>query len=75
MPTIKQVIDNHSNNTFSTALVRGLSIQLIAEMNLSIPNVLVNFEDLNIKANSLAVNLFLQPAAKEALRRAIKRRS
>jgi Putative peptidoglycan binding domain/D-alanyl-D-alanine carboxypeptidase len=74
MPTIKQVIDSQSNSTCSTSTVRGLSLQIIDEMNLLIPNVLVNFDDLNIKASSSAVNSFLQPAAKEALRRAIKRR-
>ncbi|MDB9316175.1 MULTISPECIES: peptidoglycan-binding protein [Cyanophyceae] len=71
MPTVKQVIANQS---CSTTTVRGLSLQIIAEMNLLIPNVLVNFEDLNIHSNSQAVNLFLQPAAKEALRRAIQTR-
>lgn len=75
MPTIKEVIENRSAGTCSTNAVRGLSLQIIDEMNLLIPNVLVNFEDLNIKANSPAVNPFLQPAAKEALRRAITRRS
>jgi hypothetical protein len=45
MPTVKQVIANQS---CSTTTVRGLSLQIIAEMNLLISNVLVNFEDLNI---------------------------
>ncbi|MEA5556549.1 peptidoglycan-binding protein [Nodularia spumigena] len=71
MPTVKQVIANQS---CSTTTVRGLSLQIIAQMNLLIPNVLVNFEDLNIDPNSEAVNPFLQPAAKEALRRAIQKR-
>ena len=74
MPTVKQVITNQSNGSCSTVIVRGLSLQIIAEMNLLIPNVLVNFEDLNINPTSQAVNLFLQPAAKEALRRAIQTR-
>ena len=74
MPTVKQVIANQSNGSCSTAIVRGLSLQIIAEMNLLIPNVLVNFEDLNINPTSQAVNPFLQPAAKEALRRAIQTR-
>ncbi|MBD2691658.1 peptidoglycan-binding protein [Anabaena catenula] len=74
MPTVKQVIANRSNGSCSTAIVAGLSIQIIAEMNLLIPNILVNFEDLNVSAASPPVNLFLQPAAKEALRRAIRKR-
>ncbi|MBD2570919.1 peptidoglycan-binding protein [Anabaena lutea] len=74
MPTVKQVITNRSNGSCSTAIVAGLSLQIIAEMNLLIPNILVNFEDLNVSAASPPVNLFLQPAAKEALRRAIRKR-
>jgi Putative peptidoglycan binding domain/D-alanyl-D-alanine carboxypeptidase len=57
-----------------TAVVRGLSRQIIAQMNLIIPNVLVNFEDLNVADTNPNLNLFLQPAAKEALRLAIKDR-
>jgi N-acetylmuramoyl-L-alanine amidase len=72
MPTVKEVIINRSNGSCSTSIVRNLSLQIIAEMNLLIPNVLVNFDDLNISAASSAVNPFLQPAAKEALRRAIR---
>jgi len=74
MPTVKEIIDSQSNGSCSTTAVRGLSLQIIAEMNLMIPNVLVSIEDLNIEATSLAVNPFVQPAAKEALRRAIKAR-
>ncbi|MBE9076806.1 peptidoglycan-binding protein [Romeria aff. gracilis LEGE 07310] len=74
MPTIKQMIDNLSNNTCGTSTVRGLSLQIIDEMNLLIPSVLVNIEDLNVKLESSGVNPYLQPAAKEALRRAITRR-
>lgn len=74
MPTVRQVIANRSNGSCSTAIVAGLSLQIIAEMNLLIPNILVNFEDLNVSAASPPVNLFLQPAAKEALRRAIRKR-
>jgi hypothetical protein len=56
-----------------TGLVGGLSRQLIAEMNLVIPNVLVNFEDLpNVEITGPQVNPFMQSAAKEALRRAIR---
>ncbi len=58
----------------STAPVRGLSQQIIDEMNLLIPNVLVSAEDLNVSGDDASVNLFFQPNAKEALRRAINRR-
>lgn len=59
-----------------TGLVSGLSRQLIAEMDLVIPNVLVNFEDLpNVEITGPQVNPFMQSAAKEALRRAIKANS
>lgn len=75
MPTVEEIINSQSYGTCGTATVRGLSLQIIAEMNLLIPNVLVNCEDLNIEPASLAVNSFLQPAAKEALRRAIKARA
>lgn len=74
MVTLQEVIDSRSNGSCSTVSVQGLSLQIIAEMNLLIPNVLVSFADLNITASSSAVNSFLQPAAKEALRRALKGR-
>ncbi|WP_199295849.1 peptidoglycan-binding protein [Trichocoleus sp. FACHB-591] len=74
MPTVQQVIaDQAARNIADTSKVRGLSLQIIAEMNLLIPNVLVSAEDLNVDV-SPSVNLFLQPAAKEALRRAIRAR-
>ena len=74
MSTLKEVIDSQSNGSCSTAIITGLDLQIIAEMNLLIPNVLVSIEDLDVSASSSAVNLFLQPAAKETLRRAIKAR-
>jgi hypothetical protein len=55
----------------NTGLVRGLSRQIIAEMELIIPNALVSFADLDIVVAGPAVTAFLQPAAKEALRLAI----
>lgn len=70
--TVKDI--NLSNCNIDSSVVQGLSQQIIAEMNLIIPNVLVNSEDLNIEASGAAVSLFLQPAAKEALRLAIKKR-
>lgn len=71
METVEDVINRKA---CGTAAVRGLSLQIIAEMNLLVPNVLVSIEGLNIKATDLAVNPYLQPAAKEALRRAIAAR-
>lgn len=71
MPTVKDIINDRG---CSTVPVRGLSLQIIAEMNLLVPNVLVTLEDLNLEATSLAVNLFAQSAAKDALRRAIQAR-
>jgi hypothetical protein len=75
MVTIKEVINNAIAGTApcGTTSIRGLSLQIIAEMNLLIPHVLVNFEDLNIKLADDSVNPYLQPAAKESLRRAIQR--
>lgn len=74
MPTIQELIDSQSNNSCSTATTQGLNLQIIAEMNLLVPNVLTSFEDLNVAISSPAINPFLQPAAKEALRRAIRSR-
>lgn len=71
MVTLREVIDSQANGSCSTVSVRGLSLQIIAEMNLLIPNVLVSIEDLDIRPSG-AVNPFLQPNAKEALRRAIR---
>ena len=74
MPTVQQVIkEQAAKNIADTSKVKPLSLQIIAEMNLLIPNVLVSADDLNVDV-SPSVNLFLQPAAKEALRRAIKAR-
>ena len=74
MPTVQQVIDRQSaQNIADTSEVKKLSLQIIAEMNLLIPSVLVSIDDLNVDA-SPSVNAFLQPSAKEALRRAIKAR-
>ena len=60
----------------SSGAVRGLSLQIIDEMNLIIPSVLVSIDDLDIdtRSDDLVLNLFMQPRAKEALRKAIKRR-
>lgn len=74
MPTVEDMVRTHSNGTCSTGTVKGLSLQIIDEMNLLIPNVLVSFDDLDVSGNEATVNFFLQPKAKEALRRAIRRR-
>lgn len=74
MVTLREIIDSQSNGSCSTLPTTALNLQIIAEMNLLVPNVLVSFEDLNISPSSAAVNAFLQPAAKEALRRAIQSR-
>jgi N-acetylmuramoyl-L-alanine amidase len=74
MSTVQQVIaEQAAQNIADTSKVKSLSLQIIAEMNLLIPNVLVSAEDLNVVV-SASVNLFLQPAAKEVLRRAIRAR-
>jgi peptidoglycan hydrolase-like protein with peptidoglycan-binding domain len=74
MATVGNVIKTHADGTCSTAPVKNLSLQVIDEMNLLIPNVLVSFDDLDVSGNEATVNFFLQPKAKEALRSAIKRR-
>jgi len=57
----------------STFIVRGLDMQIIAEMNILIPNVLVSFEDLNVRLEP-AVWPLLQLPAKRGLERAIQER-
>lgn len=74
MATVENIIKTHANGTCSTDSVKNLSLQVIDEMNLLIPNVLVSFDDLDVSGNEATVNFFLQPKAKETLRRAIKRR-
>ena len=59
----------------SSDLVRGLSLQIIEEMNRLIPGgVLTRIDDLDITGNSATVNFFLQPRAKESLARCIAKR-
>jgi hypothetical protein len=74
MATVNQLIRSGANNSCSTSTLRGLSLQIIDEMNLLVPSVLVNITDLHVTPTSNSVNSFLQPAAKESLRRAIARR-
>jgi peptidoglycan hydrolase-like protein with peptidoglycan-binding domain len=57
----------------STAIVNGLSQQLIHQMNLILPNALVSFDELNVDLGEAAFP-YLQPPAKEALRQAIQER-
>lgn len=74
MRTVNDVIRD-DRPTCSTAGVRGLSLQIIEEMNRIIPGgVLVRMDDLNITGDSASVNFFMQPRAKEALARGIARR-
>lgn len=74
MATVKDVI-NRDRSTCSTAAVRGLSLQIIEEMNRLIPGgVLVGIDDLDVTGNSATVNFFLQPKAKQALAQSIASR-
>lgn len=57
----------------STAIVNGLSQQLIHQMNLILPEALVSFDDLDVDLGEAAYP-FVQPAAKEGLRKAIQDR-
>jgi LAS superfamily LD-carboxypeptidase LdcB len=72
MATVGNIIKTYADGTCSTASVKNLSLQVIDEMNLLIPYVLVSFDDLDVSGNQATVNFFLQPKAKEALRRAIR---
>src|SRR5690348_8926153 len=69
MAKVKEVI-----SACDTGLIRGLNLQIIAVMNSIVPNVLVNFDDLNVDVEGEQINPYLQPAAKESLRLAIKER-
>ena len=57
----------------STAIVAGLTAQLIAEQNCIKPNALSNFKSAGISAGS-AVNTFLEPPATNALKKAVAAR-
>ena len=57
----------------STAVVNGLSQQIIDEMNLISPNALVRFDNLNVRLGA-AVWPFLQRSAQVALEKAIQER-
>jgi GH24 family phage-related lysozyme (muramidase) len=61
-------------NTCETSAVRGLDQQLIDEINVIVPNVLVSIEDLNVAVTGSSVWPLMQPPAKEALGRAINER-
>lgn len=74
METVGSIIKSHAGGRCSTSGVQGLSLQIIDEMNLLIPNILVSFDDLDVSGDPASVNFFAQPKAKDALRRAIRRR-
>lgn len=57
----------------STAVANGLSQQIIDEMNAIVPNVLVRFDNFNVRLGA-AVFPYLQRPAQEALARAISDR-
>jgi peptidoglycan hydrolase-like protein with peptidoglycan-binding domain len=74
MPTVKDII-RRDRSICSTAGVRGLSLQIIEEMNRIIPGgVLVGIDDLNVRGDKATVNFFLQPRSKQALAKSIARR-
>jgi N-acetylmuramoyl-L-alanine amidase len=56
-----------------TSVVNGLSQQLIHQMNLILPDVLVSFDDLDVELEDAAFP-FLQPPAKLGLQKAIEAR-
>ncbi|MGG6297054.1 peptidoglycan-binding protein [Leptolyngbya sp. AN02str] len=57
----------------TTAIANALSQQLIHQMNLIAPNIMVSFDDLDVILEQAAFP-YLQPAAKESLRRVIAAR-
>ncbi len=57
----------------STAIANSLSQQLIHQMNIVLPNALASFDELNVELGEAAFP-YLQPPAKEALRKAIEER-
>ncbi len=69
MATVSGVI-----NGCDTGLVRGLSLQIIDELNLLVPNALVNISDLFVDVQGNQINPFLQPKAKQSLDLAIRER-
>lgn len=69
MKTVADVV-NHCD----TGLIKGLSLQIIDELNLLVANALVDFSDLFVDVEGQQINAFLQPKAKQALEQAIKER-
>lgn len=66
MPFVRDII-----GSCNTGLARGLNLQVIHELNVLIPNVLVAISDLDINLAGEQINPFLQPQAKESLKLAI----
>lgn len=70
MTQVKDII-----NSCDTGLAHGLSVQLIAKLNRMVSSpVLVQLSHPLIDTGSTAVNAYLQPAAAEALTRAVIKR-
>lgn len=71
MPKLKNIDLTACN----TGLVRGLNLQIIAVLNSIVPNVLVDFTDIEgVVAEGEQNNPFLQPAAKNSLKMAVAKR-
>lgn len=58
---------------FSTAVVNGLSQQLIYQLQVMMPDAFVSFDDFNVDLDEAAFP-YVQPSAKQALQRAIQDR-
>ncbi|MBG1261402.1 peptidoglycan-binding protein [Nostoc commune] len=61
-------------NKCDTGLIKGLNLQIIAVINTIVPNLLVNFDDLDVDVSGDQINPYLQAVAKQSLRLAIKER-
>lgn len=61
-------------NSCDTGRVKGLSAQIIEELNLLVPNALETITDLFVDVDGDQINPFLQPKAKDSLKLAIRER-
>ncbi len=72
MPKLKDAL---LINACNTGLIRGLNLQIIAVLNSIVPNVLVDFTDIEgVVATGDKNNPFLQAAAKNSLKLAVAER-